>query len=49
MPGRLADGRVLDLPFDWSGLAELDPRQTAWQLHPPFFKAAILVEVDEPD
>ncbi|QQA60942.1 hypothetical protein JC965_25385 [Aeromonas caviae] len=49
VPGCLADGRVFNFPFNWLGLTELDPRQPGRQLHATLFKAAILVEVDEPD
>ena len=49
MPGCLADGRVFNFSFNWLGLAKLDPRQPGRKLHATFFKAAILVKVDEAD
>ena len=49
MPGCLADGRVLIFPstgWDWRNLTHASPANGFTMTR---FKAAILVEVDEPD
>ena len=42
MPGCLADGRVFNFPFNWLGLAELDPRQPGGSFTRPFSRRQYL-------